>query len=153
MEIRNDVVFPIFRAVHPGEILHEELKERGIKQKEFANECGIQPSHLNEVLKGKRSISKDLAFRLEEKLSIPAKEWLALQSSYDCDVITLNKRSMKEKKASASIDMYNKIFDIGIKEGIINTAKKMLAKGMDVKTIMELTSLSEKDVNKLMMET
>jgi len=114
MEIRNDVIFPIFRAVHPGEILLEELKERGITQKEFANECGIQPSHLNEVLKGKRSITKDLAFRLEEKLSIPAKEWLALQSSYDCDVIILNKRSKEGKKACDSIDIYNKIFDIGI---------------------------------------
>ena len=38
-----------FRAVHPGETLREELKERGIKQKELAAKIGILPSHLNEA--------------------------------------------------------------------------------------------------------
>ena len=41
-----------FRAVHPGAILCEELKERGIKQKELAERIGIQASHLNEIIKG-----------------------------------------------------------------------------------------------------
>ena len=34
MATKNDRRVPA-RAVHPGEILGEELKERGIKQKEF----------------------------------------------------------------------------------------------------------------------
>ena len=45
----NDNRITGFRAVHPGETLAEELKERGIKQKELAKAIGIQPSHLNEL--------------------------------------------------------------------------------------------------------
>ena len=49
------------RAIHPGEILREELQERGIKQKEFAQLIGVQPTHLNEFIKGKRNLNEDLA--------------------------------------------------------------------------------------------
>ena len=49
------------RAIHPGEILREELLERGIKQKDFAQQIGMQPSHLNAFIKGKRNMSDDLA--------------------------------------------------------------------------------------------
>jgi len=38
---------------------------------------------------------------------------------------------------------------IGIKKGIINTARNMLAKGMDANIIMELTGLTEEEINKL----
>ena len=39
------------RAIHPGEILREELRERGIKQKDFAQSIGVQATHLNEFIK------------------------------------------------------------------------------------------------------
>ena len=64
----NDNRITGFRAVHPGETLAEELKERGIKQKELAKAIGIQPSHLNELIKGKRSFTAP-AVRLRARLS------------------------------------------------------------------------------------
>ena len=48
-------------AVHPGMMIKPELDERGISQKEFAKMLGTQPSHLSEVLNGKRALTTELA--------------------------------------------------------------------------------------------
>ena len=83
METRNDI--RPFMPVHPGSILKDELKERGIKQKEFAQMIGMQPSHLSALLHGARNISAQLAARIEAVLHIPAKVWLNLQNNYNLD--------------------------------------------------------------------
>lgn len=80
------------RAIHPGEILREELKERGIKQKDFAMAIGWQATHLNEFIKGKRNLNEDLAMRLESQLGIPFKTWMSLHSGYiyECKALEKN---------------------------------------------------------------
>lgn len=80
------------RAIHPGEILREELKERGIKQKDFAKAIGWQATHLNEFIKGKRNLNEDLAMRLESQLGIPFKTWMSLHSGYiyECKALEKN---------------------------------------------------------------
>lgn len=93
METKNDLV-PA-KAVHPGEILGEELKERGIKQKDFAAEIGVLPSHLNELIKGKRNVTKNIAIKLEKALDVPFLFWMNLQNSYDYDVEIIAKRNAK----------------------------------------------------------
>ena len=85
METRNDI--RPFYPVHPGVILREELKERGIKQKDFAQMIGMQPTHLNALLHGTRTISTQVATRLEAALQIPAQLWLNLQSNYNLDTL------------------------------------------------------------------
>ena len=74
------------RAIHPGEVLREELLERGIKQKEFARMIGVQPTHLNEFIKGKRNLNEDLAFKLEKALGISYKNWMNLHNGYIYDL-------------------------------------------------------------------
>lgn len=59
MATRNEA--PALMAIHPGSILKEELIERSISQKDFAKMISMQPSHLNEIIKGKRSITKPAA--------------------------------------------------------------------------------------------
>lgn len=85
METRNDI--RPFLPQHPGTILREELKERGIKQKVFAEMIGMRPSHLNALLHGARNISPQVATRIENALQIPARVWLNLQSNYDLDML------------------------------------------------------------------
>ena len=46
-------------ATHPGTILKYELEERGISQKEFAEMIGMQRSHVCELIKGKRTLTKE----------------------------------------------------------------------------------------------
>ena len=85
------------RAIHPGEILCEELKERGIKQKDFAQAIGWQATHLNEFIKGKRNLNEDLAMRLESQLGIPFKTWMSLHNGYIYECKILEKRNADEK--------------------------------------------------------
>ncbi len=77
----NELRTPV--AFHPGEFLHEEVKERGIRKAEFAGKLGILPGHLSELFKGKRNITARLAVRIEKALNISAEYWLGLQITYD----------------------------------------------------------------------
>ena len=78
-----------FRAVHPGETLNRKLKERGIMQKELAAQIGVRPSHLNELINGKRNFTVPFAMALEKALGIPYDHWMRLQYRYEHDCIVL----------------------------------------------------------------
>lgn len=77
------------RAIHTGEILREELKERGITQREFALSIGVQPTHLNEFIKGKRNLNEDWAIKFEAQLGIPYSMWMSIHNNYiyECNLI------------------------------------------------------------------
>lgn len=70
---------------HPGEMLLEEfLKQLGISQSAFAVRLGVSFPRLNEVVRGKRSVTPDTtALRLARVLDLPADFWLGLQSDWD----------------------------------------------------------------------
>ena len=84
METKNETPAP-FMAVHPGMMIKPELRERGISQKEFAQMLGTQPSHLSELLRGKRALSADMAVKIERAIGIPAKILLAAQAQYELE--------------------------------------------------------------------
>lgn len=84
----NDAIVPY--PVHPGSILKEELKERGIKQKDFAKQIGMAAPHLSALIHGVRNITAAIAAKLEAGLGIPASLWMGLQSSYNTDKQRLN---------------------------------------------------------------
>lgn len=75
-----------FTTVHPGEILSDELDMRGIKQKDFASTIGMPASVLNNIIKGKRSVTPDIAILLEAALGKDAISWLRLQAERDLEV-------------------------------------------------------------------
>jgi addiction module HigA family antidote len=53
------------RAIHPGEILKEELlTPRGISQAELARSINVSVRRVNDICQGKRSITPDTALRL-----------------------------------------------------------------------------------------
>lgn len=85
METRNEV--RPYLPQHPGTILKAELQGRGIKQKAFAEEIGMRPSHLSALLNGYRNISPQVAARIEAALHIPAQVWLRLQNNYNLDML------------------------------------------------------------------
>ena len=81
-------------AVHPGMMIKPELEERGISQKEFAKMIGTQPSHLSEVLNGKRALTTELVLKIENAIGIPAKILLSAQAHYELE--TANKKAATE---------------------------------------------------------
>lgn len=104
METRSENLVP-FRAVHPGEVLKEELKERGIKQKDFAQQIGMQASHLSELIKGKRNVSQELAEKLDQSLGIPAIFWLNMQTGYEHDKRVIEQRGYEELEAEQKLQV------------------------------------------------
>jgi addiction module HigA family antidote len=70
--------------VHPGEILTEEfLAPLGITRHRLAIDLGIPASRIDQIAKGRRSITADTAFRLSLYFGNSAQFWMNLQSSYD----------------------------------------------------------------------
>ncbi len=84
------------QAIHPGIHLKEALLQKGIKQNEIAAEAGIQPSQLNEILKGKRPITPDLAVLFGAALNIEATYFNNLQADYNLALAQIE-TSVKEK--------------------------------------------------------
>jgi len=69
------------RPTPPGEILrHEFLEPLGLSQKELATALGITRVRLSEILRGKRAITPDTAFRLARFFDTTPEFWLGLQT-------------------------------------------------------------------------
>lgn len=92
-----------FVATHPGEMIKDELKERGMTQKQLAEETGIKTSVLSETINGKRSVSLSVAVALEKALDIPADVWMSMQTQYDLDKANIAKREEKHETVSLTI--------------------------------------------------
>lgn len=69
---------------HPGEVLLEEfLKPANLTQVEAARRMDIPLNRLNEVVRGRRSVTADTALRLSRLLDTSAELWLGLQTDWD----------------------------------------------------------------------
>ena len=73
----------LYRAVHPGEILRDELDARGLAQVDLAARMGRPVQVVNEIVREKKGISAQTARDLELVLGTPAHVWMNLQSSYE----------------------------------------------------------------------
>jgi addiction module HigA family antidote len=68
---------------HPGEILREELTERGLSANAFAAKLKVPTNRITEILAGRRSISAETALRLGRFFGTSAQFWMNLQTNYD----------------------------------------------------------------------
>jgi len=70
-------------AIHPGEILADELKELGVSPTELARQINVPANRVSQIINGKRAITGDTALRLGHWFQTSAEFWLNLQSAYD----------------------------------------------------------------------
>lgn len=70
-------------AIHPGEILAEELAEIAVTPSELARQLRVPPNRITQILNAKRAITGDTALRLGHWFGTSAQFWLNLQSAYD----------------------------------------------------------------------
>jgi len=68
---------------HPCETLNEKLNEMGMSRKEFALRTGKPEKTIIDVLKGKSSITVEMAILFENITKIPAKFWINKQARYN----------------------------------------------------------------------
>ena len=78
---------------HPGETLTEKLEEMEMGPKEFALRTDKPEKTIIAVMKGKSSITPDMAVRFEGVTKIPAHFWMNHQRSYD-EFIVREKRKV-----------------------------------------------------------
>lgn len=153
METRNKV--RPYMPQHPGSVLKAELRERGIKQKSFAEAIGMRPPHLSALLHGARNISPQVAAKIEAVLHIPAHIWLTLQNNYNLDVLrpcelvdgynspvqgesvcALAESSPEEKS------LWRLAFRAGQKDAVDKIAKALKEIGLSEDQIRQATTLS-----------
>jgi addiction module HigA family antidote len=73
--------------VPPGEILNEEfLKPMQLSQNRLANDLGVPPRRINEIVHGKRRLTADTALRLAKYFKMSPEFWLGLQMDYELDL-------------------------------------------------------------------
>ena len=68
---------------HPGEVLKDEIEERGISQRQLADSMGLTYSVVNEILNGHRPLTAKTALMFEAALDVPADSLMYLQTKYN----------------------------------------------------------------------
>jgi len=93
----DDTLSPI----HPGEILFEDfMTPFGLSQYRLAQDIGVTPIRISQIVHGQRAITVDTAMRLARYFGTSAAVWLRLQVRYDLEVAEkqLSKRINREVK-------------------------------------------------------
>lgn len=69
-------------VIAPGETILELLESNSMTQLDLSYKTGINKKTINEIIKGKASITKSTALKLEYVFNIPASFWNNLESEY-----------------------------------------------------------------------
>ena len=73
-------------AIHPGEILADELSELGVTPTELARQLNVPVNRITQIIQGKRGITGDTALRLGHWFQTSPQFWLNRQADYDIRV-------------------------------------------------------------------
>ena len=92
--------FTPLEAVHPSELVRDEMRARGIKSKDLAARLGMKAPNLSRFFSAKEDVTPAMAVKLEEALGIPADYWMQLQVSYERDVEDIRRRDEEESQAA-----------------------------------------------------
>ena len=87
--------------IHPGEVLLEDfMKPLGLTQYRLAQDIGVSPIRISQIIHGERSVTVDTAMRLARYFGTSPSVWLRLQVRYDLEVgeKKLAKRIQREVK-------------------------------------------------------
>ena len=70
-------------AVHPGEILVDELQAIDYSATKFAAHIGVPTNAITAIMNGERGISAEMALRLGQAFGTGERYWMNLQSYYE----------------------------------------------------------------------
>jgi addiction module HigA family antidote len=90
-----------YTPVHPGEVLQDELEEIDITQSALAKHIRVMPKTINEICRGKRGISAEMAMKLSKAFGGSPQFWLNLQNNWELS--RLNETGFEEIKPVAAL--------------------------------------------------
>jgi addiction module HigA family antidote len=70
-------------AIHPGEILADELEELHMSAAELARTLHVPTNRITQIVNGERAVTADTALRLGRWLGTGPELWLNLQKAYE----------------------------------------------------------------------
>lgn len=70
-------------AVHPGEVLAQDLAALGMSAAELARQLQVPANRITGILTGQRAVTGDTALRLAHYFGTSAAFWLNLQGLYE----------------------------------------------------------------------
>ena len=88
------------RAVHPGEVLKDELDELGVTPTELARQIDVPPNRVSQIIAGKRAVTADTDLRLCRFFGLSNGYWLRAQAAYDTEV------AEDEQRKDADVDRW-----------------------------------------------
>ena len=92
---------PLFSdlAIPPGEVLEEELEERGMTQEELAVKIGCPPRVIDEIIRAERAITPEIAAGLGKALGIDGQFWLNFEEHYQLTLEHIRAKAVAERQA------------------------------------------------------
>ena len=70
-------------AVHPGEVLREEMDERDLSANALAQVLDVSENSLTSILTGQEGVTRDTAHRLSRYFGTTPELWLNLQRTWE----------------------------------------------------------------------
>ena len=86
--------------IHPGFVLKDELEETGVTQSALAEHIGVLPKTINEICRGKRGISAEMAWKLSRALGASPNFWMNLQNNWKLSEVNVSCFEKLEKIAA-----------------------------------------------------
>ena len=101
-------------ATPPGATIREQLKDRGMSQKEFATRMDLSEKHVSKLINGEVQLTPEVAVRLETVLGVPARFWNNLEAIYREKLLKVEaENTMDEDEAIAQQFPYSEMAKFG----------------------------------------
>jgi HTH-type transcriptional regulator/antitoxin HigA len=125
-------------AIHSGEFLEETLEATGMTQSELSNRLGRPLQTINEIIKGKKSITSTTALELEDVLGVPSHIWLGLENQYQ--IVLAKQKELKLMQEETKLLSNFPYADLA-KSGFVKTTRKAIEKVDELKRFFEVAKL------------
>lgn len=96
------------QIIETGDFLKEYISAIGVRNKQFANYIDIKESNLSAVLKGRRKINAELAYKLGQLFGVHPNLWQLIQSKND-----MHRFEVKKNKDKSSYNLKGLLSEIG----------------------------------------
>ncbi len=127
-------------AIHVGEFLEETLEDIGMSQSELANRLGRPFQAINEIIKGKKSITSTTALELEDVLGIPSNIWIGLESEYQVVIAREEELKLMEEESKFVKNFpYTDLVNLGF----VEYTKKAVEKVDELKRFFSVAKLAQ----------
>lgn len=127
-------------AIHPGEFLEETLEAIGMSQAELSDRLGRPVQAINEIIKGKKSVTPTTALELEDVLGIPSHIWIGLESEYQ--IIIAKQAELKQMEEESALLPKFPYADL-VKLGFVQARRSAVEKVEELRRLLGVAKLGQ----------